>query len=270
MVLSYHKSMNTSNKKKAIAIVSDFNFLRKNLNRFYTELREVGNYKGEIVIITTYFCPTFLFKIINKKNNIKVLRFFKIKFRKDVQVNLKSLNTYPEPNRHKNKSFQWHKLHLFDKKLKDWNYIFYLDINMKIHFDMTTILDISPVNKLLARADSFPDYDRCLETQFDKTHPLYDELAKTYNLKVNNYFQTGIMYYDTDIIQQDTKQSIVDIVESFPISITNEQGILNLYFHLTKNLYEEIPSEIGDFVTYFYWKLKNKKVIITKANKTFD
>ena len=95
-------------------------------------------------------------------------------------------------------------------------------------------------------------------------------LAKTYNLKVNNYFQTGIMYYDTDIIQQDTKQSIVDIVESFPISITNEQGILNLYFHLTKNLYEEIPSEIGDYVTYFYWKLKNKKVIITKTNKTFD
>ena len=183
MVLSYHKSMNTSNNKKAIAIVSDFNFLRKNLNRFYTELREVGNYKGEIVIITTYFCPTFLFKIINKKNNIKVLRFFKIKFRKDVQVNLKSLNTYPEPNRHKNKSFQWHKLHLFDKKLKDWNYIFYLDINMKIHFDMTTILDISPVNKLLARADSFPDYDRCLETQFDKTHPLYDEFSKNLQFK---------------------------------------------------------------------------------------
>lgn len=262
--------MKKNNKEKAVAIVCDFNFLRKNLKRFYSELREIGNYKGDLIIITTYFCPTFLFKIINKKNDIKVLRFLKIKFRKDVQLTLENLKTYPEPNRHKNKPFQWHKLHLFDEKLKDWDYIFYLDVNMKIHFDMVTILNISPTNKLLARADSFPDYDRTLETQFDKTHPLYSNLAKTYNLEVANYFQTGIMYYDTDIIQHDTKQNIINIVQEFPISITNEQGILNLYFYLNKNHYEEIPSEIGDYITYFYWKLKNKKVIITKADSTFD
>ena len=38
------------------------------------------------------------------------------------------------------------------------------------------------------------------------------------------------MYFDTNIIDDSTFEKIISIVEKYPISITNEQGILNLYF----------------------------------------
>ena len=56
---------------------------------------------------------------------------------------MNNLQTFNDPNRNKTKKFQWHKLHLFDEYMKNWDYIFYLDINMNIHYDINKILDIS-------------------------------------------------------------------------------------------------------------------------------
>ena len=72
------------------------------------------------------------------------------------------------------------------------------------------------------------------------------------------------MYFDTNIIDTNTKKEIINLVNKYPIAISNEQAILNLYFYLDKKIYEELPSEIDDFITYFYWKIENKKIIITK------
>ena len=33
------------------------------------------------------------------------------------------------------------------------------------------------------------------------------------------------MYFDTSIIKNNTKEEILDLIDKFPISITNEQGI---------------------------------------------
>lgn len=254
------------NDKIAIALVGNFKFLRKNFSRIFYEIRNIGNFKGPIVLITTRFCPTFLIKFLNKKNDIYVLRFKKIKFNKKTRVILSNLETYLEPNRYKTKKFQWHKLHLFDEKLKNWDKIFYLDINMNIHFKLEKILNIKTENKFLARADSYPSYDRKLATQFDTTNKLYSVLSNQYDLNISNYFQTGVMYFDTEIITANTKKDILQIVEKFPISTTNEQGILNLYFIFHLNKYEELPPKVNEFTTYFYWKEDNKKTIITKKN----
>ena len=256
--------MISSNTKKVVAVVSDFKFLYKNFNNLYVQLRKKGKYQGEVLIITSNFCPTFLIRSIRKKNNIKVLRFKKIKFDKKTEYELNNLETYDDPNRNKTKKFQWHKLHLFDEYLKKWNQVFYLDINMNIHFDINPILNISPTNCLMARSDTYPNYDRNLKTQFDQTHPLFETLEENYELSVQDYFQTGVMYFDTNIIKRDTKDQIINFVKKYPISKSNEQGILNLYFYLDKKIYRELPSEIGDYITYYYWKLKDKKIIITK------
>ena len=254
------------NEKVAIALVGNFKFLRKHFVRIFFEIRNIGKYNGPIVVITTKLCPTFLIKFLNKKNNICILRFRKIKFSKKTELILNNLETYQEPNRNKTKKFQWHKLHLFDERLKNWDKIFYLDINMNIHFELEKILNIKTKNKLLARADSFPSYDRELATQFDSTNKIYSILSNKYDLNISNYFQTGIMYFDTEIITSNTKKDILKIVERFPISTTNEQGILNLYFIFHINKYEELPPKVDEFTTYFYWKETNKKTIITKQN----
>ena len=55
----------------------------------------------------------------------------------------------------------------------------------------------------MARSDTYPNYDRNLKTQFDQTHPLFKTLEENYELSVQDYFQTGVMYFDTNIIKRD-------------------------------------------------------------------
>ena len=74
--------MDSSNTKKVITVVSNFKFLKNHFNNLYNQLRGSGNYKGEILVITTKFSPCFLIRSIRKKNNVKILRFKKIKLQK--------------------------------------------------------------------------------------------------------------------------------------------------------------------------------------------
>ena len=246
----------------AVCVVGDYKFLRKYLDNFVDQVRDRGNYKGEILVLTSKVTPTFLIKVKNK-NKLTYKKFTKIKFTKIAENSLKNIDHKDQPNRHIYKRFQWHKIHLFDEFLKNWKYIFYIDINMIIHHDINLILNRKPVNALHARADAFPDYTWTLSQQFDQTSKIYSELNNNFDLSITDYFQTGIMYFDTKIIEQNTKNEIIDLVNTYPISRTNEQGIMNLYFIFKKNIYKQLPEKLGDYTTYYYWK-DNDKTIITK------
>lgn len=247
-----------------ICVVGNFSYLYKYFKNFKEELKENGKYDGEILVLTDLWSPVFLLRSIRNDKKVKVLKFQKIKFSKKTNDSLYSLDTKGQPNRHKTKQFQWHKVNLFDTKLKRWDYIFYMDINMHIHYDINQILTLLPNNKLFARADSYPEYKNQLTTQFDTTKNKFLELKNKYDLNINNYFQTGLLFYDTSIIEDTTKENLISLVNEFPISTTNEQGIMNLYFIFTKNQYEELPKEIGDYLIYYYWLVSDKKIIITK------
>ena len=60
---------------------------------------------------------------------------------------------------------------------------------------------------------------------------------------------------------------MLELAKEYPISITNEQGIMNLYFKFIKNLYYELPIEVDEYMTYFYWLIDSKKIIVTKQNR---
>ena len=253
--------------KLAVSVVGDFLYLYKYFARFKKSLLERGKYSGEILILTSILSPTFLLRSIRNDKKVKVIRFKRIKFSKKTDYSLRNLNTLGQPNRHIKKRFQWHKINLFDKKMKKWKYIFYIDINMYFHDDINSILEIHPVNNLFARADGYPDYKRKLSSQFDSTKDKFSILKEKFDLEINDYFQTGILYFDTEIIEEETKNEIISIVDRFPISLTNEQGIMNLYFIFIKNQYKELTKEIGDAITYYYWLIPGKKIIITKQLK---
>ena len=136
---------------------------------------------------------------------------------------------------------------------------------MNIHHDINKILEIKPQNELFARADAYPNYDWKLSSQFDQSNRLYDKLRSKYDLEINNYFQTGLMYFDTEIISNTTMKKIISLLNEFPISITNEQGLLNLYFIFIKNQYKHLVEEVDGKLSYYYWNSKDKNVIITKS-----
>ena len=72
------------------------------------------------------------------------------------------------------------------------------------------------------------------------------------------------MFYDTNIIESHTIKDILKIANQYPLSITNEQGILNLYFQKRKNIYKELPEYLNEEIIYYYWMLPNQKIKITK------
>jgi len=73
------------------------------------------------------------------------------------------------------------------------------------------------------------------------------------------------LYFDTKIIDNNTFQEIIDLVNMYPISITNEQGILNLYYKFINPKYNELIDYIDGKLCYYYWYDKADNTIISKA-----
>jgi len=58
------------------------------------------------------------------------------------------------------------------------------------------------------------------------------------------------MLYDTSIIQHDTCYNIYNLMLEYPICITNDQGLIALYFTSIKPCFEQIKT--NDENTYYY------------------
>ena len=221
---------------------------------FYDQLRNIGQYKGDINLITD---NSIYLSSFNKKNykNVNIFKFKKIKFSKKTSKNLNSI----ENGRNLTKPFQWYKFYLFDEQFKNWDFNLYMDINMKINGNVADVLNLKQEKKLIAPYDAYPDLDWALDSQFNGEEEILNKLKKKYDLSLKKYFQTGILYYDTSIIESDNIQNLINIVEEYPVSKNNEQGIMNLYFIFEKDLFFPLSKEV-----YSYWSEKNKKAIITK------
>ena len=68
-----------------------------------------------------------------------------------------------------------------------------------------------------------------------------------------------------DVLTNPMLCEILSLIKEYPLSITNEQGILNLYFLFIDQKYTELETYINGKLTYFYWMNKNTDTIITKA-----
>ena len=198
-----------------------------------------------------------------KKNHIIIRHFPNIQFSQEfLHIN----NQIHTDGRHVTKKFQWHKLHLFKPFFKQWSYVFYMDCGMTIFSDISPILNEATENALLAHSDAYPTYEWKLHTQFD-THntDLFTKLNGKYNLNVD-YFQTTIMLYDTAIITTDTYDDLLRLTYDFPISRTNEQGIIALYFTNVHLLFKQIKTHNEQLFFYDYLSRNNgNKYIMLKS-----
>ena len=183
-----------------------------------------------------------------KKNKIIIKYFPNINFTENFLKINNGIHTSLD-NRHITKKFQWHKMYLFDTFFKQWEYIFYLDCGVTIFSDISPMLNEACENTLLAHSDSYPTYEWKLSIQFDTTHKIFEKLNSDYKLEID-YFQTTIMLYDTKIIENDTLQNLFDLMFKYPISRTNEQAIISLYFTNIKPLFKQI--KIHNEQTHFY------------------
>ena len=221
-----------------------------------------GNYNGNICLVVgdDLYNDSILNCDIIKKNNIMIKYFPDISFSdKFLKVN----NQINSDGRHKTKKFQWHKLHLFNTFFKKWNYIFYLDCGIHILSDISPMLNEISENTLLAHSDAYPTYQWKLYNQFDTHKENFLKLNNTYNLNID-YFQTTIMLYDTKIIEHDTYNNLLHLTHEYPISITNEQGIIALYFTNIRPLFKQIKIRNNETYFYDYLSRNNNNYIMLK------
>ena len=215
-----------------------------------TQLLINGLYKGPICLVIGDDLKTdsLLHHELIIKNNIIIKHFPDIHFPEaflTIQQNL------PRDTFWFKKIFQYHKFHLFNTFFKQWNYIFYIDCGINILADIAPILQCATAGKMIANSDAQPSYIWKLAIQFEQTHPLFNVLSSKYNLNID-YFQTTIMLYDTSIIETNTYDELYKLAIEFPISRTNDQGIIALYFTTIRPVFEQIKTHNEDTRYYIY------------------
>jgi hypothetical protein len=250
--------------KYCVVFVCNKNYFDKFVNTC-NQLITNGKYKGNICLVigSDLQGDKVLECDFIRNNNIIIQYFPNIYFTKEfLEVN----NKINCGGSNITKRFQWHKLNLFNVFFKKWNYILYLDCGINIFDDISPILEDATNNTLLAHSDSYPTYEWKLNNQFDKNIADYfSKLNNKYDLNID-YFQTTIMLYDTNIIESDTYDNLLNLSQEYPISRTNDQGIIALYFTNIKPLFKQI--KIRNEYTHFYDYLrrsKENKYIMVKA-----
>jgi hypothetical protein len=228
-----------------------------------TELVTVGKYRGPICLVigNDLVNSPLLQNSLIQENNIIIKHFPDIEFPADF-INIQ--RAIPRPPHWFQKIFQYHKLHLFNTYFKQWDYIFYIDCGITIFSDITPMFESRKKDKLLAHSDAYPTYRNKLGDQFSNHFQQYRMLQSTFNLNID-YFQTTIMLYDTSIIQVDTFDNLRNLLFIFPISITNDQGLIALYFTNVRPHFEQIQIQNTDTDFYDYLsRNKSYKYIMLK------
>jgi hypothetical protein len=219
-------------------------------------LRDNGKYDGDITLIIGNDLKEQEIKL-KEEYNIQVKYFPDFKFDEEFMKNFNSLN---RSSQWRNKIMQYHKFHIFDIYFKQWKYILYLDCGINILRPIQPILDVKKADILLARNDPWGPFINkwSLGTQFDQTHPIFNELNEKFNLlDVKNYFNTSFMLFDTNIIQKNISNELYNLSLKYPLAITNDQAIIALYFICINKKWEEIKIE--DDIQYYYdYKPRNK------------
>jgi hypothetical protein len=237
----------TSPNELCAVFLCDKNYFNKFL---YTceQLVTNGKYTGQICLVIGDDLnndPMLQHPLI-VQNNIIITHFPNLPFTHQFLYIQEHMEREPHWFR---KIFQYHKLHLFNTYFKRWNYIFYLDCGLTIFDDVNPVINERKPNALLAHSDAFPTYKWKLHNQFEKKSAFFSSLSNKYNLNID-YCQTTIMLYDTSIIEEDTFNNLYNLMTEFPISITNDQGIIALYFTNIKPFFQQIQIKNDD--TYFY------------------
>ena len=233
------------------------------------QLLSNGNYQGDICLVigNDLNNDELLENEIITRNNI-IIKYFP-----NIQVTYEFMEmqyNLSRPSYWVDRIFQYHKLHLFNTFFKRWDYIFYLDCGITIFNDISSMLNEVTENRLLAHSDAYPGYEMRLRNQFDSNKTeLYTKLTNTYNLNID-YFQTTIMLYDTKIIEEDTFDNLYRLMLEYPISTTNDQGIVALYFTNIKPVFKQINIRNNDIWFYDYYSRNAKcKYIMLKSLEVF-
>lgn len=240
-----------------VVFVCDKNYMNQ-FDKTYNSLINKGKYTGDVTLIIGDDLDETIVREAYK--HVNVIRFNNFNFNDDF---MEMFNNLDRDAMWKDKLFQYHKIHMFDRYFKKWDYIFYIDCGVNICEPIQPIIDAREKNTLLAHSDAYPSYKWKLKVQFEKCatdsqRNVLSKLNDNFDLSLD-YFQTTIMLFDTSLIHYFTKKNILDLAIEYPISCTNDQGIIALYFTNVENKWKQLPLHNTDKSLYYYDYLKRNE-----------
>jgi hypothetical protein len=225
-----NKNTNMHYKSNVIAFVCNVDYL-EHLHQILRQLSQNGKWTGDVLLLHD---DTISDSIIEHfKRETLLTHSYLIDNPVDAEYIMAKCK---ENNVAKSKIFQYAKLHLFNSFMKCWNHVLYIDANMTIDGDINRFFEIECDNKTLyAHCNGYPTYEWKLKGQFE----LAKDMESKYDLDIN-YFQSGVLYYSTSIIEDNTFNSLVDLANEYYHGY-NDQAIMNLEFTCNRNIWKQLP-----------------------------
>jgi hypothetical protein len=239
----------------AFVTLCDRNYYPRAL-RTIRDLRMVWD--GDIVLITIGF------QADESDLNIIVKSF------DNVPMNLPKIwETHPirrmDDERHTRKLCQFNKLHVFDPYFKQWNRVVFVDAGMRV-FNVKHLLELECTG-IMAPDDSTPyDNGNRFGAQIDLNanpeinkkieHFLNREIA---DVGSSNYFMNCIWMYNTSILDIVSSDEMIKGIDEFPICLTNEMALMNLYLNFKYNLWQVMPERVDSKYLYGWCELNYRE-----------
>ena len=219
-----------------------------------SQLYHRGNWRGNIVIITVNFTPDDSFI---EEYSVMIYPVQHI----NTDYIVQEIKKYPfyEPNdkRQLNKLIQWDKLYVFSSYFKQWDRVIFLDAGIHVFNDVQLFVDLDCTNSILASDDSDP-YDNGVRfhRQIDlsmNTNVVID-FINTFGVDclTKKYFLNCMFMFDTQLIEENTFNELIEMMNRFPICRCNEMTLMNMYFTLQKNVWKPFPMITGDKLTFTF------------------
>jgi hypothetical protein len=240
----------------AFVTLSDVSYYKKALHTI-DELRTAGGWAGDIVFIAVDFDPKPIPGVqIYKTTHINT-HYLLEQFRKHP---IRAMSD----NRHFGKVYQWDKLQVFKNYFRQWCRIVFVDAGLRIFNSVQPLLDLSWKGKLLAPDDSDP-YDNgsrfARQLDLDANPEVTQKLFMKYPVEIceMRYFNNPIFVFDTSMIGNDiTFDDLEKTMNTFPIFLCNETGLMNLIFNYTLRVWSPFPQRVGTKYL-FGWAESNYK-----------
>ena len=234
-----------------MALVSNRAYLKKALTTIF-EIRVFGKFLGDVVLIVgddLKHAVPFLGKSVL---GITPLHF--ADFELDRHVSLitggAGLSGIEIP-----KIFQYHKFYCFHEDLRKWDRVLYVDAGMRVLRSIRPMMELDTSGAITAHSDAFPEFVWTLRDQFNfEDFPgKRAELEHLVSLD-SDYFQTGVMHFDTAVSDASTVGELLELLGRFPNARTNDQAIINIWA-LSRGLWKRLPtSPVGGKMLYDFWE----------------
>ena len=242
-----------------VVLITDNKYFSK-AKRTIIDIRSVGRWNGDIVLITIDFDCNQNFK-----------DFYKITEAKFPQIDKSELLQKLGPGfpnwdgRELNKLNQWEKLHVFDTYFLKWKRVIFVDAGLRVLNSLDCLLDIDYENKFLAPNDAgdgpIKMKGKLFHTQISNHNkPLLHNLGDEFGVNIFNseYFLNCIWIYDTNILNIIKKSEMIELMNKYPLCKTNEMAVMNLLIHFKHKLWIPFPYKNKDNKYLFEWCETNK------------